>query len=90
MPDVLATHPLTGREYVIDCRIRWNTMSDSSSGGYASYSKTGQFAAEGEAQKRQSWKEAMKAKRQSGYDDIEFVPFSLEVGGVWGPAARRF
>jgi len=24
------------------------------------------------------------------YDDIEFVPFSLEVGGVWGPAARRF
>ena len=52
--------------------------------------KTGQFACEGEAQKRQSWKKAMKAKRQSGYDDIEFVPFSLEVGGVWGPAARRF
>ena len=25
-----------------------------------------------------------------GYDDIEFVPFSIEVGGVWGPAARRF
>ena len=30
MPDVLATNPLTGREYVIDCRIRWNTMSDRS------------------------------------------------------------
>ena len=40
--------------------------------------------------KRNSWEQAMKAKRQSGYDDIEFVPFSLEVGGVWGPAARRF
>jgi len=90
VPDVLATHPLTGREYVIDCRIRWNTMSDSSSGGYASYTSTGQFAAEGESDKRRSWEQAMKAKRQSGYDDIEFVPFSLEVGGVWGPAARRF
>ena len=37
VPDILATHPTTGREYVIDCRIFWNTMSDSSSGGYASY-----------------------------------------------------
>ena len=27
---------------------------------------------------------------RSSYDDIEFVPFSIEVGGVWGPAARRF
>ena len=44
----------------------------------------------GESDKRRSWEQAMKAKRQSGYDDIEFVPFSLEVGGVWGPAARRF
>ena len=24
------------------------------------------------------------------FDDVEFVPFSIEVGGVWGPAARRF
>ena len=37
VPDILATHPTSGREYVIDCRIFWNTMSDSSSGGYASY-----------------------------------------------------
>ena len=37
VPDILATHPTSGREYVIDCRIFWNPMSDSSSGGYASY-----------------------------------------------------
>ena len=37
VPDILATHPTSGREYVIDCRIFWNTMSDSSSGGFASY-----------------------------------------------------
>ena len=23
-------------------------------------------------------------------DDVEFVPFSIEAGGVWGPAARKF
>ena len=28
--------------------------------------------------------------RAEGFDDVEFVPFSIEVGGVWGPAARRF
>ena len=22
--------------------------------------------------------------------DVDFVPFSLEAGGVWGPAARKF
>eukprot|EP01043_Picozoa_sp_COSAG02_P001827 COSAG02_NODE_39_length_48074_cov_106.508890_40_plen_84_part_00 len=23
-------------------------------------------------------------------DDVEFVPFSIEVGGVWGPAEQKF
>ena len=23
-------------------------------------------------------------------DDVEFVPFSIEAGGVWGPASRKF
>ena len=32
----------------------------------------------------------MRRKRAGSYGDVEFVPFSLEVGGVWGPAARRF
>ena len=22
--------------------------------------------------------------------DVEFVPFSIEAGGVWGPAAKKF
>ena len=90
VPDILATHPTTGREYVIDCRIFWNTMSDSSSGGYASYTSTGHGARKGEQDKRDSWKDAMMRRRAEGFDDVEFVPFSIEVGGVWGPAARRF
>ena len=34
----------------------------------------------------------MMRRRAEGFDDVEFVPFSIwvEVGGVWGPAARRF
>ena len=65
-------------------------MSDSSSGGYASYTTTGVGCLRGEAQKKRSWEKAMKRKLAEGYDDIEFVPFSIEAGGVWGPAARRF
>ena len=53
VPDVLATHPTTGREYVIDCRIFWNTMSDSSSGGYASYTTTGVGCLRGDARDEQ-------------------------------------
>ena len=90
VPDILATHPTSGREYVIDCRIFWNTMSDSSSGGYASYTSTGWGSRKGEQEKRDSWEDAMMRRRAEGFDDVEFVPFSIEVGGVWGPAARRF
>ena len=25
-----------------------------------------------------------------GANDVEFVPFSIEAGGAWGPAARKF
>ena len=64
-------------------------MSDSSSGGYASYT-SGFGARVGEKQKLDSWEDAMMRRRAEGFDDVEFVPFSIEVGGVWGPAARRF
>ena len=33
-----------------------------------------------------SWRKAMGRRA----DDVEFVPFSVEAGGVWGPAARKF
>ena len=34
VPDILATHPTSGREYVIDCRIFWNTsVAESTSKG---------------------------------------------------------
>ena len=32
----------------------------------------------------------MQQKRDVSASDVEFVPFSLEAGGVWGPAARKF
>ena len=42
-------------------------------------------------QKMTLWRSAIVARhgawRTSG---VEFVPFSIEAGGVWGPAARKF
>ena len=28
--------------------------------------------------------------RRREFKEVEFVPFSIEAGGVWGPAATRF
>ena len=32
----------------------------------------------------------MKRRRAESVNDVEFVPFSIEAGGVWGPAAKKF
>ena len=32
---------------------------------------------------------ALRRQAESAHE-VEFIPFSLEVGGVWGPAARQF
>ena len=48
-------------------------MSDSSSGGYASYTTTGVGCLRGEAQKKRSWEKAMKRKMAEGYDDIDVL-----------------
>ena len=42
----------------------------------------------GETQKRQSWNAAIERRKE--LKEVEFVPFSIEAGGVWGPAATRF
>ena len=44
--------------------------------------------ATGETQKRQSWNAAIERRKE--LKEVEFVPFSIEAGGVWGPAATRF
>jgi hypothetical protein len=46
----------------------------------------GALAKHGEKEKWESWREAMGRRA----DDVEFVPFSIEAGGVWGPAAQKF
>ena len=58
--------------------------------GYTAYSHVGWGAAHGEQQKRDSWDEAIRRRRNLSAGGVEFVPFSIEAGGVWGPAARRF
>ena len=55
--------------------------------GYVSYTHEGWGVEQGERQKRASWKEAIKRRRAESAHDVEFVPFSIEAGGVWGPAA---
>ena len=47
-------------------------------------------AEKGEQQKQESWAEALRRRRNLVAGGVEFVPFSIEAGGVWGPAARKF
>ena len=89
VPDVVCTHPHSGKQYVVDARIFWNSLS-SSSAGYVAYADTGWGAESGERQKRASWDKAVRRKRDVSACDVDFVPFSLEAGGVWGPAATKF
>ena len=90
VPDITAVHPVTGKEYVLDCRISWNIMSDTAGGGFGAYKENGCFAAAGEKIKRKSWRDAVNERRINAPAGVEFVPFSIEVSGVWGPAARGF
>ena len=89
VPDVVCTHPRTGVEYVLDARIYWNTMSEGPT-GYTAYSHTGWGAEHGESDKRASWYKAIGRRDGLSAGGVEFVPFSIEAGGVWGPAARKF
>ena len=34
--------------------------------------------------------EAIERRRHLSAGGVEFVPFSIEAGGVWGPAAQKF
>ena len=88
VPDVTCTDK-QGKEYVIDARIFWNAMSESSN-GFMAYTDTGVGAVRGEAEKRRSWDAAMLRRAEAAPAGVEFIPFSLEASGVWGPAARRF
>ena len=89
VPDVTCVDPQTNTEYVIDARIFWNTMSDGAT-GYTAYQHTGWGAEHGEKEKRASWKEALKRRRDESAHEVDFIPFSMEAGGVWGPAAQKF
>ena len=60
------------------------------SSGYTAYQWTGWGAKHGEREKRKSWSEALKRRQEESTHHIEFVPFSVEAGGVWGPAAQKF
>jgi hypothetical protein len=79
-------------EYVVDARISWSVMSTSSAGGAATYHSPGDMARAGEREKEDNWSEAIRRARLAGRDEsrVQFVPFSLEISGVWGPAAERF
>jgi hypothetical protein len=87
VPGVTRVHPNTGKEYVADARIFWNSMSDSSN-GFDAYAFTGHGAVMGEAGKRSSCKEAIRRRDDLSADAVEFIPFSIEASGVWGPAVR--
>ena len=89
VPDATCVDPHTGTEYVLDARVYWNSMSDGPS-GYTAYRQVGWGAEHGERENGSSWDAAIRRRQEESAHCIEFVPFSLEAGGVWGPAAKRF
>ena len=58
--------------------------------GYAAYDYAGWGARHGEREKDRNWRKAIKRRQEVSTHEVRFVPFSLEVGGAWGPAAKRF
>ena len=58
--------------------------------GYTAYREAGWGARHGEKEKWRNWKLAIKRRQEQSTLEVQFVPFSVEVGGAWGPAAKRF
>ena len=77
-------------DYVIDGRISWQVTSITGNNGFASYTRTGCKAEAGEKEKLDSWNEAIQRRQDIAAAHVSFVPFSIEAGGVWGPAAQAF
>ena len=90
VPDILCTSPDGLTDYVIDCRISWQVTSLTGNNGFASYTRTGCKAEAGEKEKQDSWDEAIQRRQDIAAAHVSFVPFSIEAGGVWGPAAKAF
>ena len=44
----------------------------------------------GTEEKWRNWDLAIKRRQERSTLEVQFVPFSVEVGGAWGPAAKRF
>jgi hypothetical protein len=75
--------------YFIDVRIAWNLHAD----GFVGYEETGSLAVDGEREKWNSWRAALRRNHRHAAHTTpvtRFVPFSVEISGAWGPAARRF
>ena len=58
--------------------------------GYTAYREAGWGARQGEKEKWRNWNLAIKRRQERSTLEVQFVPFSVEVGGAWGPAAKRF
>ena len=58
--------------------------------GYTAYRHEGWGAEHGEVEKNSSWDAAIGRRQEESVHNVKFVPFSLEAGGVWGPAAKKF
>ena len=70
--------------------IHYTTYIPTLPTGYTAYRHEGWGAEHGEAEKNSSWGEAIARRQEESVHNVKFVPFSLEAGGVWGPAAKKF
>jgi hypothetical protein len=61
--------------------------------GFVGYEETESLAADGEREKRDSGRVALRRNHQHATHTTlvtRFVPFSIGISRAWGPAARRF
>ena len=89
MPDIVCRSPNGLTTYIIDVHTAWNLHMDS----FVNYEETRSLVVDGEREKRESWRVALRRNHRHAAHTTpvtRFVPFSVEIFGAWGPAARRF
>ena len=85
--------PPSARTYVLNLVCLRGACSNLRVGGFVGYEETGSLAADGDREKRDSWSAALRRNHRHVAHTTpvtRFVPFSVEISGNWGPAARRF
>ena len=81
VPDIMCHSPDGLTTYIIDVCVTWKLRRN--------YEETRSSVADGEKEKRDSWRAALRRNHRRVAHMMpvaRFVPFSVEISGAWGPA----